>query len=196
MDLAKAFNTVDHCVLLKKLEKYGIRGDPLLLIKSFLSNRIQATKVNSFKSKELEINSGVPQGSCSGPLLVIIYINDIHLNTAFSIRLFADDASLSLSHRVPETLEDNVNKELDTIYKWLQSNKLFLNFSKTNYLIFSKKKHKYKYTIKINNHELKQEHTTKYLGITIDDTLTWKPHLHKLKTTLSRGYYVLSKLRI
>ena len=62
--------------------------------------------------------------------------------------------------------------------------------------MFSKKKHKYKYTIKINNHELKQEHTTKYLGITIDDTLTWKPHLHKLKTTLSRGCYALSKLRM
>ena len=128
--------------------------------------------------------------------MFIIYVNDIHLNTSFSIRLFADDASLSLSHSNPKTLESTVNKELKVINNWLKSNKLFLNYSKTNFLIFSKRKNKYKFSINIDNHNLQQEHTTKYLGITIDDKLTWKPHLSKLRTNLSRGCYALSRLKM
>ena len=196
LDLAKAFNTVNHSILLQKLEKYGIRGDSLKLIESYIRSRKQMTRVNSFKSKQLEINTGVPQGSCLGPLLFLIYINDIHLNTAFSIRLFADDASLSLSHSCPRALETNVNNELKTIYKWLQRNKLFLNFSKTNYLIFSKKKTKHNFTITMANNILKEEQTTKYLGVTIDHKLSWKPHLSKLRTDLARACYALNKLKL
>ena len=105
LDLAKAFNTVNHTILLKKLEKYGIRGQSLQLMESYLNNRSQVTKINSHVSEQLNINTGVPQGSCLGPLLFIIYINDLHLSTKFNVRLFADDACLCLSNKNPTLLE-------------------------------------------------------------------------------------------
>ena len=140
LDLAKAFNTVNHQILLRKLDKYGVRGLPLMLIKNYLLDRKQITNVNNHKSNELKINVGVPQGSCLGPLLFLIYINDIHLASNFKINLFADDASLSMSHSDPIILESQINTELININKWLISNKLFLNYQKSNYLIFTKKK--------------------------------------------------------
>ena len=109
--------------------------------------------------------------------------------------MFADDACLSLTHKDPDTLENKVNNELININNWLHSNKLFLNYSKTNYLIFTKKKTKLKFNISINNHILKQQESIKYLGITIDQSLTWKPHIRKLQSTLSRNCYALSKLK-
>ena len=132
---------------------------------------------------------------CLGPLFFIVYINDIHLASKFKIKLFADDACLSLTHKDPDTLENKVNNELININNWLHSNKLFLNYSKTNYLIFTKKKTKPKFNISINNHILKQQESIKYLGITIDQSLTWKPHIRKLQSTLSRNCYALSKLK-
>ena len=171
LDLSKAFNTINHKIVLNKLQKYGIRGHPLKRLENYLNHRIQVTKLNSFISQPLEIGVGVPQGSCLGPLLFTIYINDIALNSNFNIRLFADDACLSLSHKDPVILEQNVNKELKHINYWLQANKLFLNYSKTNYLIFTKLKSKHKFNIQIQNNTLSQENTVKYLGITIDDKL-------------------------
>ena len=195
LDLAKAFNTVNHNILAQKLEKYGVRGPPLTLIKNYLKDRQQITNVNNFKSNSLKINVGVPQGSCLGPLLFLIYINDIHLITNFKVRLFADDACLSLSHTNPSSLELKVNNELEKINNWLQSNKLFLNYSKTNYLIFSKKKKKTKFSISINNNLLKQQHSAKYLGILIDDEINWKPHINNLRSSLSRSCFALSRLK-
>lgn len=195
LDLSKAFNIVNHKVLLKKMEKYGVRGTPLNLIKNYLLNREQVTTVNNHTSKNLKINVGVPQGSCLGPLFFIIYINDMHLASNFKIKLFGDDACLSLNHKDSHTLENNVNNELIKINSWLQSNKLFLNYSKTNYLIFTKKKIKPKLNISINNHILKQKESVKYLGIIIDQNISWKPHIDKLKSTLSRNCYALSKLK-
>ena len=106
----------------------------------------------------------------------------------------ADDACLTLSHKDPHILENKINKELENINSWLKSNKLFLNYKKTNYLIFSKRKTKYHLNIVINNQKLIEQDSTKYLGITIDNKLSWQPHLKNLQTTLSRGCYALSKL--
>ena len=195
LDLSKAFNTVNHNILIKKLEKYGIRGLPLNLIKSYLNNRQQFTTINSYKSKNLEINVGVPQGSCLGPLFFLVYVNDMHLSCNLKIRLFADDACVSLSHKDPIILEKQINEELNKLNHWLQENKLFLNYSKSNYLIFSKRRNKTTMSISINNQILSQQSTAKYLGVTIDENLTWKPHLQNLKSTLAKSCYCLSKLR-
>ena len=195
LDLAKAFNSVNHKILLNKLEKYGIRGIPLLLLENYLNNREQVTNVNNFKSSKLHINVGVPQGSCLGPLLFLIYINDMHLCTSLKIRLFADDACVSFSHENPIYLENKINTELVKIDSWLITNKLFLNYSKSNFLVFSRKKHKYCFKISINSNILKQEQSAKYLGIIIDDKLCWKQHLSKLKTSLSRSCYAICKLK-
>ena len=195
LDLAKAFNSVNHHILLQKLEKYGIRGLPLLLLQSYLKNRQQWTRVNGSRSDKLYINVGVPQGSCLGPLLFLIYINDMHLCTRLNLRLFADDACLGMSHVDPVALEIIMNNELVNVNKWLQDNKLFLNYDKTSYLIFSRKRNKPKFTLTINNHILKQQHCTKYLGITIDDNISWNPHITKLKTQLAQTCFALSKLR-
>lgn len=98
LDLSKAFNTVNHSVLLKKLQKYGIRGLPLSLFESYLSSRKQVTRVGCSISSIINIDVGVPQGSCLGPLLFLVYVNDMHLCTNLKIRLFADDACLTFAH--------------------------------------------------------------------------------------------------
>ena len=195
LDLAKAFNTVNHEILLLKLEKYGVRGSPLCILKSYLKSRSQRTKVGCSISSEVILDTGVPQGSCLGPLLFLVYINDLHLHTAFKVCLFADDACLSLSNVDPYKLENNVNNELVNVATWLQNNKLFLNYKKTNYLIFSKRKRKFKLNIKINNYSLEEKQNTMYLGVIIDNKLNWQPHLCNLKNTLAKGCYALSKLR-
>ncbi len=125
----------------------------------------------------------------------MIYINDIHLSCNLKIRLFADDACVSLSHKDPTILENQINNELEKLNLWLKANKLFVNYSKSNYLIFSKKREKPTMSIHINNNILSQVNTTKYLGVTIDNNINWKPHLEKLKSTLSQSCYSLSKLR-
>ena len=143
LDLAKAFNTVNHKILLKKLNAYGIRGNALKLLSSFLVNRKQCTTVNGQKSNFSIVDSGVPQGSTLGPLLFLIYINDLPLHTNLRVRLFADDACLSFESNNAVFLEEKVNFELNKVNKWLNENKLFLNSSKSNFVIFTKKRLNY-----------------------------------------------------
>ena len=110
LDLAKAFNTVNHLILLEKLEMYGIRGVPLKLLRSYLAGRTQVTLVNNVKSTPKVVDSGVPQGSTLGPLLFLIYINDLPLSTKMRVRLFADDACLSLENSDRLILITIINK--------------------------------------------------------------------------------------
>ena len=143
VDLTKAFDTVDHKILLWKLHHcFGIRGNALSLFESYLSNRYQYTKVLDAYSSNLKTNIGVPQGSCLGPLLFLLYINDLPLYSKFDTTLYADDTALLLSDCNILLLERKVNHELEKIKLWLQNNKLSLNCSKTNYMIFNKEPHK------------------------------------------------------
>ena len=194
IDLAKAFNTVNHDILCKKLDKYGIRGEPLRLIESYLASRWQYTTTNNVKSALMEINVGVPQGSSLGPLLFLVYINDLPLYTSLKVRLFADDACLSYENENPQIIEEVVNRELGKVNEWLLDNKLFLNFSKSTYLIFTNKRLQHNFSIKLNHIEIKQSNYTKYLGITIDNKLTWQQHIMNLKSKLARNNYTLYKL--
>ena len=195
LDLAKAFNTVNHEILLTKLNKCGVRGITLKLFESFLGNRKQFTTINNHSSSLESIDTGVPQGSTLGPLLFLIYINDLPTATTMKVRLFADDACLSMEHNDPSTLQLLVNRELSKVHCWLDTNKLFINYSKSNFLIFTNKKHNHIFDLKIGLETIHQKCSTKYLGIILDDKLTWEPHIENLKTKLARTCYIFYKLK-
>ena len=137
LDVTKAFDTVDHNILIKKLEtNFGIRGAPLNLIENYLQNRHQYVKISNSKSNLARISCGVPQGSSLGPFFFLMYINNIPPNCSeFDTTLFADDTYLILSDSNLENLEKRVNEELQNVDNWLRRNKLSLNFNKTNYMI-------------------------------------------------------------
>ena len=132
IDLKKAFDTVDHDILLKKLQKYGVSGNELAWFKSHLQDRRQLCKVNGVSSRIEEIHCGVPQGSCLGPLLFIVYINDLPFCLeSCQVTMYADDTSISFAAKSVNDLNMTLNRELDSLRKWLQGNKLSLNVLKT-----------------------------------------------------------------
>ena len=137
LDLSKAFDTVNHSILLSKLLSYGIQKPHIDWFKSYLNKRKQRVFVNGNISDTMPITSGVPKGSILGPLLFFIYINDFTQSSDFfSMRLFADDTSLTASAKNIDELLFQINTELPNIYDWLCANKLTLNLRKTKYLIF------------------------------------------------------------
>ena len=133
VDLTKAFDTVNHKILLEKLDYYGIRGICNDLIGSYLLNRQQTVYIAQESSAMRLVKSGVPQGSVLGPLLFIIYINDLHFKLLRSIvQLFADDTCLLLSNICKKTLQDEAKTELENLHLWMDANKLTLNSSQSN----------------------------------------------------------------
>jgi hypothetical protein len=141
LDFSKAFDTVNHKILIRKLHKYGIRGIANNLINSYLSNRKQFVSFNNVLSEAQVITYGVPQGSILGPLLFVLYINDIYLvsNSIMPI-LFADDSSLFVQGKDINTMTNVLNHELDHIYNWVNTNKLSLNVEKTYRILFKAKR--------------------------------------------------------
>ena len=138
LDLKKAFDTVDHYILIKKLNCYGVRNLPLKFLSSYLTNRQQYTVVHQAKSSEKSESCGVPQGLTLGPLLFLIYINDLPNACNLRIRLFADDVSLTMSNKSKTLLENHVNNELIKVDKWLKTNKLSLDYDETEFLVVVK----------------------------------------------------------
>ena len=137
MDLSKAFDTIDHTILLYKLEHYGIRGLALSWFEDYLKNRTQYVYYHSNSSSKLNLTCGVPQGSILGPLLFLIYVNDIiKSSNTLTYILFADDTNILYSHKNIDTLVDTVNHDLCNISIWFKCNKLSLNISKTNFIHF------------------------------------------------------------
>ena len=195
LDLKKAFDSIHHSILLAKLEIYGIRGLPYKLIQSFLSQRQQYTMISGNKSETEDITCGVPQGSTLSPILFLIYINDFHLATTMNVNLFADDAQVSASNSSPALLESYVNEEFKKIFNWLNANQLCLNVKKTSYIIFSNKKSSINFNITIGNQTISRVTKAKYLGITIDQNLTWRPHIQILKGKLASACWALYNLK-
>ena len=175
IDLRKAFDTVNHDILLIKLEHYGIRGDMLHWFQSYLSNHKQYVSFNGHSSALLEINCGVPQGSVLGPLLFLLYINDFpNVSKVLNFYLFADDTNIYYESAFLQDLEKTINKELNKLYLWLNVNHLSLNIDKTNYIIFHpyNKPVKHHITIKINKKTIDEKEFIKYLGVLIDSSLS------------------------
>ena len=136
IDLKKAFDTVDHAILIRKLSKYGIQGLELQWFKSYLSSRQQFTKVNGVESDIGSINCGVPQGSCLGPLLFLIYINDLPFALKnCKVTMYADETRISFSPKSIEDLTETLNNELKCLKEWLQGNKWSLNVIKTQAMV-------------------------------------------------------------
>ena len=136
IDLRKAFDTVNHEILLNKIEYYGVSDKELNWFKSYLDDRKQFTVVGGIRSKEPKVLHGVPQGSCLSPLLFLVYINDLpHCLKNCALKLYADDTDISASTSNLKYIEKLINEDLDNINKWLIANKLSLNVIKTKYMI-------------------------------------------------------------
>ena len=197
LDLAKAFDSVNHNILLKKLERYGIRGMPLKLMKSYLSNRQHLTKLDGITSSLKLLEIGVPQGSVLGPLLFLLFINDLPLVTDFNVKLFADDTFLSLEGNDLTLLQRKANAELRKVSKWFSENKLTLNVSKSKYMIIRRgyRKSDNIFSLKFNGKKMEQCSTYKYLGLHIDEKLNWKNHVKYLCEKLSKMCGIFAKLR-
>ena len=167
IDLKSAFDTINHEILELKLDHYGVRGMALKLLSSYLKDRKQFIKAGDIESAILYVLCGVPQGSVLGPLLFIIYINDITTCSELSSLLFADDAVLTFSHESLKYLERKFNSEMKKMHHWFIANKLTLNLKKTKYMIFSKlqkkKAKEHKFRININKFCIKQVSEMKYI---------------------------------
>ena len=196
LDLSKAFDTVDHTLLINKLERYNFSIKSILLIKNYLSNRSVRVCVNGCLSEKKPLNVGVPQGSILGPLLFIIYINDLcYLPLVSRLVLFADDTTIFLfGKNLAESLAILEN-ELKLISEWLAKNRLLLNISKTQAMHLSNSKNvdSLTYTIDLNNQKINFVTQCKILGVIIDNKLKFSAQISETCKKVNKKTFLLSK---
>jgi hypothetical protein len=195
--LRKAFDTVDTNILLAKLNHYGIRGTCLSYISSYLTNRKQYVSVNNAISATHPINYGVPQGSILGPVLFLIYINDLPRSLTVKDPIsFADDTTLTYLNKNILDLTSNINSDLSKLNDWLAANKLTMNVQKTNYIFFQRQNTSLPpLELVVNNVPIRQAHDLRILGVTFDQNLSFKIHTNNIKNKLVSSLFVLRRIR-
>ena len=204
LDLSKAFDTISHDLLLKKLEKYGIRGLSNEWINSYISNRCLQVKCLTLScnkpelSNKYNINHGTAQGSCLGPLLFNLFCNDLYLNLEYcNIIMFADDITLYASHRNTLYMNYILQTDLTIIEDWLLSNKLSLNTLKTYAMKFSigNGENTKKLSLQLNDTIIPLVTHTKFLGVTIDENLNWSKHINNIISKISVNKNLIGRTR-
>ena len=198
VNLQKAFDTVDHGVLLGKLEHYGIRGITNKWFQTYLKDRQQFVSINGYNSECASMPIGVPQGSVLGPLLFLLYINDLNLAIKYcKVYHFADDTNLLYTNNSIKKLNKMLNKDLKNLTNWLNANKISLNVDKTEMILFKpiKKPLDCQLKLKLNGKRLYQTSSVKYLGIKIDQYLNWQDHINNIAIKLNKANAMLYKVR-
>ena len=196
LDFSKAFDTICHDILLKKLEHMGFRGPIYHWIKSFLLNRKQFVRIGDSSSEILDTKMGVPQGSTLGPLFFILYINDMS-NTLQNLNIvhFADDSTIHTALNKNMNIASQINTNLSHVNRWLLANKLYLNIGKTKYMLLSIKEKPPDLNLIIGNSCIERTNVQKFLGIYIDDKITFGVHTNKISAKISRGVGILRKMK-
>ena len=192
IDLQKAFDTIDHKILLKKLKYIGLSDTATSWIKSYLTNRVTFVEIEGYKSSERYIKCGVPQGSILGPLLFLIYINDMPQSVNCDLMLYADDSCITVTHKEIKVIEDTLNKNLLSLCDWLVDNKLSIHLGKTESILFGTSNKLAKATplkVMYGNQVIEQKLKVKYLGVFLDNNLSGK---NMVESILSK---INSKLR-
>ena len=209
LDLSKAFDTISHLKLLKKLEFYGVRGKCLDIIASYLSDRHQYTNFKGSISNELPVDYGVPQGSVLGPLLFLVYINDIaHISERDEFVMFADDTNIFIVGENEKEVFEYANEVLKNVEEFMFDNMLHINATKSCYMYFrpnvnmderlsSARTREFRTTCNITlcNQKLKQVKSVKFLGVIIDDELRWDAHIEHLSNTLKSSIAMIKRIK-
>ena len=202
LDLSKAFDSFDYGMMFNKLESYGIHGNALQWFRSYLSNRLIRTKCQVASSEQMEyseyqsIKYGTPQGSCLGPLLFLIFTNDLHKQLHHcSCILFADDTTLYKTYRNLVYLQWCIQDDMNRIMKYFRINKLTLNLNKIVCVLFQKDKKSKEIRLQLDIHTITNSPETKFLGMILDQNLNWSSHLNQLILKLNRNLNLLKLSR-
>lgn len=202
VDFRKAFDLVDHSLLLKKLTHYRCGDNFIALMKSYLNNRVQVVNINGKKSNTGIITCGVPQGSILGPLLFLIFINDLPLylsDTVSSTDLYADDTTIYDMQADLKTLKANLQKALIILHEWCKQNGMLLNTEKTKVMLVTTRQRRLRideslFSLTYNDIDLQITTGEKILGVNIDENMQWNNHFQAVCKKVSSYIWLLSKI--